>query len=381
MRIAHISDTHLGFRQYNLDQREEDFYRAWHKAIGKMIEERVDAVVHSGDLFDDRKPPIKALVEARRGVRKLKEAGIPFYYVTGNHDQPTRAGALPPQALLDEALPLDAKPAVLGGLFIGGVSYHSRVSLGPLKDRMALLAGQARSARRSVMVLHQGLDRYIPEFELRLKELNRFDYYALGHVHLRTRDWNGSTLVAYPGSIEMWRMDEFEDWRQRGKGFTIVDLDGDVPETRFVNVEVRTFLREEAEGDRLDETLAGLKPRCRGAVVCLDVRARRSDFARLAKRISEELGPEALRVLPRFLDAEAPESAEVLEGVDLRDSLRRALADSSEAERGLAWELYQLLARNDVEGALQAARRWLSPPAPPPVQRPALPIPPQEERR
>lgn len=364
MRIAHISDTHLGFRQYNLDQREEDFYRAWHEAIGKMVEERVDAVVHSGDLFDDRKPPIRALIEARKGVRRLKEAGIPFYYITGNHDQPTRAGALPPQALLDEAIPLDAKPAALDRLFIGGISYHSRVSLGPLKDRMALLAAQARSYQRSVLVLHQGLDRYIPEFELRLKELNRFDYYALGHIHLRTQDWNGSSLAAYPGSIEMWRMDEFEDWRQKGKGFTVVDLDGDVPETRFVNVEVRTFLRERAEGERLDETLAALKPRCRGAVVYLEVRARRSDFARLARRISEELGAEALRVLPRFLDEEAPESAEVLEGVDLRESLRKALAGASELERDLAWELYRLLAKNDLEGALRAARRWLQPRAP-----------------
>lgn len=364
MRIAHISDTHLGFRQYNLDQREEDFYRAWHEAIEKMVAERVDAVVHSGDLFDDRKPPIKALVEARRGVRRLKEAGIPFYYVTGNHDQPTRAGALPPQALLDEAVPLDAKPVIRDGLFIGGISYHSRVSLGPLKDRMALLAGQARAHRRSVLVLHQGLDRYIPEFELRLKELNRFDYYALGHIHLRTQDWNGSSLAAYPGSIEMWRMDEFQDWREKGKGFTVVDLDGDAPESRFVNVEVRTFLREEAEGERLDETLAALRPKCKGAVVCLDVRAHRADFARLARRISEELGAEALRVLPRFLDIEAPESAEALEGVDLRESLRKALAGSSEAERDLAWELYQLLARSDAEGALQAARRWLAPRAP-----------------
>lgn len=364
MRIAHISDTHLGFRQYNLDPREEDFYRAWHEAIGKMVAERVDAVVHSGDLFDDRKPPIKALVEARKGVRRLKEAGIPFYYVTGNHDQPTRAGALPPQALLDEAVPLDPKPVVRDGVFIGGVSYHSRVALGPLKDRMALLAQQARSHRRSVLVLHQGLDRYIPEFELRLRDLNRFDYYALGHIHLRTKDWNGPSLAAYPGSIEMWRMDEFEDWRQKGKGFTVVDLDGDSPETRFVNVEVRTFLREEVEGERLDETLASLKPMCRGAVVCLDVRARRSDFARLARRITEELGPDVLRVLPRFLDAEAPESAGVLEGMDLRDALRRALADGSEAERDLAWELYRLLAGNDTEGALEAARRWLQPRAP-----------------
>lgn len=364
MRIAHISDTHLGFRQYNLDEREEDFYRAWSSAIEKMVAERVDAVVHSGDLFDDRKPPIKAIVVAREGVRRLKEAGIPFYYVTGNHDQPTRAGALPPQALLDEAVPLDRRPVVQNGVFIGGISYHSRVSLGPLKDRMALLAKEARGHKRSVLVLHQGLDRYIPEFELRLKELREFDYYALGHIHLRTQDWVGSSLVSYPGSIEMWRMDEFDDWSRKGKGFTIVDLDGDAPEPRPVDLEVRTFLREDAEADQLDGTLAALKPRCRGAVVHLNVRARRSDFARLARRIADELGDGPLRILPRFLDAETPEAAEVPESVDLRQSLMGALSEVSEEERALAWELYQRLAQNDMEGALQAARRWLAARAP-----------------
>jgi DNA repair exonuclease len=61
MRIAHISDTHLGHRQYNLDERESDIYEAFEQAVNKAIEERVDVLIHAGDLFDSPNPPIKAL--------------------------------------------------------------------------------------------------------------------------------------------------------------------------------------------------------------------------------------------------------------------------------------------------------------------------------
>ena len=33
MRIAHIADTHLGYRQYNIEERENDIYDAFCEAI------------------------------------------------------------------------------------------------------------------------------------------------------------------------------------------------------------------------------------------------------------------------------------------------------------------------------------------------------------
>ena len=44
MKFAHISDTHLGQRQYHLPVREQDIYDALKQAVNKSIEEKVDFV-------------------------------------------------------------------------------------------------------------------------------------------------------------------------------------------------------------------------------------------------------------------------------------------------------------------------------------------------
>ena len=38
MRFAHLSDTHLGYRQYGLIDREKDFYDAFERIVDKIIE-------------------------------------------------------------------------------------------------------------------------------------------------------------------------------------------------------------------------------------------------------------------------------------------------------------------------------------------------------
>jgi len=93
MRIAHISDTHLGYRQYNLDERENDFYEAFNEAVDKAIEERADVLIHSGDLFDSPTPPIKALFVFKNALAKI-DGRIKIYTVLGDHDMPKRRGLL-----------------------------------------------------------------------------------------------------------------------------------------------------------------------------------------------------------------------------------------------------------------------------------------------
>ena len=58
VRIAHFADTHLGYKQYNLDEREKDIYTALDDIGEKILEEHADIVIHSGDLFDSPVPPV-----------------------------------------------------------------------------------------------------------------------------------------------------------------------------------------------------------------------------------------------------------------------------------------------------------------------------------
>ena len=81
IRIAHISDTHLGYRALGKtdpltgrNQRSIDVENAFADAITDILQRDVDLVVHSGDLFNqtDRRMPRSA--SAMRQFRRL-EAG------------------------------------------------------------------------------------------------------------------------------------------------------------------------------------------------------------------------------------------------------------------------------------------------------------------
>lgn len=68
MMFVHIADNHLGYRQYNLDDREKDIYDSFKLCIKKILEIKPDVVLHSGDLFNDLRPPVKSFKNSYAGV-------------------------------------------------------------------------------------------------------------------------------------------------------------------------------------------------------------------------------------------------------------------------------------------------------------------------
>ena len=99
MRIVHFSDTHLGFRQLHRvndagrNEREQDVYDAFERAIDRIIELAPAVAIHAGDLFDSYHPSSAALGVALDGLRRLRDAGIPVVVIAGNHSSPRVAAA------------------------------------------------------------------------------------------------------------------------------------------------------------------------------------------------------------------------------------------------------------------------------------------------
>lgn len=86
MRLLHTSDWHLGRESYRVSRRVD------HDAvIGEITDiarrERVDLVIHSGDLFDGIRPPIEDLLLAANAIQELASIA-PIVVVCGNHDSP-----------------------------------------------------------------------------------------------------------------------------------------------------------------------------------------------------------------------------------------------------------------------------------------------------
>ena len=254
VRFAHVSDTHLGYRQYNLGEREVDFYESFHETIDKILEERVDFVIHSGDLFEHKRPRVEALLEAQKGFLKLKEKDIPIYCVAGNHDLTLRRGAVPPQRLFVEqgVRILGSKEKSIerknDDLFIGGLSYFPRYYSEQLKDELNKLSEKAVNYKNRILILHQGLDAHLPyegAYEIRLTELPKnFHYYAMGHVHRRIKEKYGEGILCFPGSTDVWRFDEVEDFKNKSKGFNLVSVENDEITIEDINLESTRYFDE-----------------------------------------------------------------------------------------------------------------------------------------
>jgi exonuclease SbcD len=87
MNFIHMADMHLGYRQYDLEQRFLDFGHTFKDIVEYAIANNVEFVLISGDLFDKRSINAPTYVQAVHVLSRLKEAGIPCIAIEGNHDR------------------------------------------------------------------------------------------------------------------------------------------------------------------------------------------------------------------------------------------------------------------------------------------------------
>ena len=95
VKFIHVSDLHLGKRQYNLKERYRDYFRAFQWVLDFAIKEKVDFILISGDLFDNKNINPSVLSEVFYSIRDFKERSIknlereiPLICIEGNHDNP-----------------------------------------------------------------------------------------------------------------------------------------------------------------------------------------------------------------------------------------------------------------------------------------------------
>ena len=313
MRFAHVSDSHLGYRQFGILDREQDFYDVFARNIDKIIEMDVDFVIHSGDLFDNNRPSTEALLAFQKALLRLKEAKIPIYAIAGNHDSILRKDALPPQVLFkDIGLNLISpdNPAYNeGAVLICGIPYMPSSQGRALKDRYDQLSKIADKYIKSILVSHQGIDKWMHEdtYEIELSQMpENFDYYAMGHVHNYVEEDFGKGKLVYPGSMEIWRTTESNNnYREFGKGFVVVDLSYDTPQVERVKIDLpRKFYKEIIDYNKFDERIHELKEEIQSLdnkpMIDLSVVGGDFESADVYEVIKKTIGENVLNLRPTF---------------------------------------------------------------------------------
>ena len=91
MRIFHLSDLHIGLKLINRDLREDQEYIL--KEITEYAEEeKPDAVVIAGDIYDKAVPSAEAVEIFDSFMKNLSEEmpQMPVMIISGNHDSGLR---------------------------------------------------------------------------------------------------------------------------------------------------------------------------------------------------------------------------------------------------------------------------------------------------
>ncbi len=374
MLIAHVSDSHLGYRQYGLVEREKDLYTCFEEVVSKAIEEHVDVVVHSGDLFHSPNPPPQAYRSAMRALKGLKQRGIPFLYVMGQHDRP-KTQALAPTSILEDMdllIHLSHRPYVSGDYSIVGLDY-ARGQV--LKEK---LYGLKPLTRKSVLAMHVLLKEVSPLGEFSINEIPKgFIYYALGDYHVfKTFKAHGS-VAAYPGSSEIISLN---DLTEAGKGFCFVDLSGDEAKVEFQRLEsVRPRIVVEVAFDDVKSLVAKiasqaaamrLKPLIHLTVKGVNVKRRDLE------KVREELSGVSLRTFISIEELEVPLSLTSKASFGgIEEVINSLLPDMS----NIVVELYKAFKAGDLRAELErllSSEDWLKAP----LQQPSEKVPPRPSK-
>lgn len=247
MKIAHLADLHLGFRQYyrqtpnGINQREADVANAFRIAVDDVIAARPDAILLAGDIFHAVRPTNHSIVFAFRQFQRLRDAlpDAPIVAIAGNHDTP-RSSETGSILRLYEELGIhlasdEPRRLSFPALDLSVFAVPHAALMAP--ERIPFVPEGPE--RYQVLMLHGELEGGIPlehpamEYGGALIHPDSFKrenwtYVALGHYHVQhqvgPRAW-------YSGSLEyvtrnLWG--ELADERKlgkQGKGWLLVDLD------------------------------------------------------------------------------------------------------------------------------------------------------------
>ncbi len=332
MRLLHLSDLHLGFRQYQrltpagLNQREADVAAAFKRAVDRAIELRPEVILLAGDIFHNVRPTNPAILHAFHQFARLTQAlpDTSVVMVAGNHDTPRAAetgcilrlfsplgvhvvDAAPRRITIPERdLSILAVPDLPG----------ARIAFTPDPD-----------ARYNVLLLHGEVEGVIPrgateeraavEIPKEALGVQRWSYIALGHYHVFREV---APNAYYSGSVEYTSANPWGELVEEraaglgGKGMIEYDLERRVHrfhplETSRPLVDLAPFSARGLSATDVDTRIRECIEGCEGGI---DDKIVRLVIRDIPRHIARELDHQALRGFKRralhfLLDTRRPE--------------------------------------------------------------------------
>jgi DNA repair protein SbcD/Mre11 len=257
--FIHVADTHLGYEQYGVRERFNDFSRTFWDITDDALRRRVDFMVIAGDLFNKRAIDAQTLIHAIEGLKKLKENNIPVIAIEGNHDRsyyrdgvswlqflcyqgfitllaPTMREGAPQMTAWQPQTMLGAYVDLLDGrVRIYGLPWQGAATVRTMEGMAQAMTSvraeeDAQGIEYRLLMMHTGVEGIVARVQ-GLPSMAHFqplqscvDYLALGHVH---KPYEFEGWMYNPGSTETCGAEEAQ-WEDRG--YYYVEIDTETPE-------------------------------------------------------------------------------------------------------------------------------------------------------
>ncbi len=213
IKFIHAADIHLDSPLIRLSYHEgapvEELRQATRQAFRHLvtlaITEQVDFVLISGDLYDGDWKDYNTGLYFVSQMSKLREAHIPVYIISGNHDAASKITKTIRFPEGTHVFPKD-QPATLViedlGVAIHGQSFASPA----IRKNLSLNYPAPLPGHFNIGMLHTcatGREGHEPYAPCKVEDLQMkgYDYWALGHVHQR-EVLSDDPLIVFPGNTQ-----------------------------------------------------------------------------------------------------------------------------------------------------------------------------------
>lgn len=270
-RFLHAADVHLDSPLHGLARYEgiplEDVRGATRAAFDNLIDlalqERVDFLVISGDLYDGEWKHMGTGLYFAHAMGRLDREGIPVFLLAGNHDA---------ASVITRQIPWPANVRLFSSrhpqthlLEELGVAVHGQSFATPaVTENLVAKYPDATPHAFNVGVLHTalaGAPGHAPYAPCDVPDLRAkgYDYWALGHVHAQ-QIVSTEPHVVYPGNLQGRNI------RETGpKGAVLVEV-GDRQVTSVTPVELDVLRWSRIEVDCTNAGMDGVADRIRSAL-------------------------------------------------------------------------------------------------------------------
>jgi len=216
IKFIHTADLHLdtpfkGLSNLNTDlanRLKDATFKSFKRIIDLCIERKVDFLIISGDIFDSENKSLRAQREFDFEIKRLSNHGIYTYFNCGNHDFLNSwldLFKLPDKVYRFGCDNVESVTYSKNGIPLAdiyGISFEKkevdkniavkyRIGNNPLPISIAVHHGTIGAA---------GVHKNYAPFKIEDIINQKFDYWALGHIHKRQVIRDAEPMVIYPGN-------------------------------------------------------------------------------------------------------------------------------------------------------------------------------------